>query len=544
MADRSDFNDLAREEGRGAVATTIKASLSSLQAVKTSANDQPIVALPIADNWPDPVLVKQTAVPDIPPGLLPSWIGDMAFAVSRSTQTPPVLAVMCALSVLSTCLQRRFEVAPFGEDHGHTETLSLWTLTALPSGTRKTSVYGAMCAPLLAWEKSEADRLRVEIARAFTGRDIAKRRIEKLTKAAVNADAEEKREAIRQQIEDLKRDMPSEILAPRLFTGDCTAERLQGLLAEHGERMAVLSDEGGMFLIMGGIYSKGVGNIDVFLQGHAGAPMRVDRAERVAHIDRPALAFGMAIQPGVLEDVASNRRFRDSGLLARFLFAMPASNIGTRDVRQTYAVPAKVSGAYEYRLHELLKGSGQQARKPAVLSMSENAKEAWLCFADEIERQMAKGGTLEAIADWAGKLPGAAARIACLFEIAERGTDAQKVGADMMTKAVDMCRLLIPHAQAAFGMIGADAIDNDARAIVSWAQEGRHLTFSKRTCQKAMEGRFRSVAKLDKALERLQQSDALRLDQTPNKGARASTLIRMNPKLFVDFVRFVASNQE
>lgn len=514
------------------MAGVFESVLSGFLPERPSASERLDDAPTIVDNWPEPILVKQMIVPDIPPDLLPSWVGAMASAVSRSTQTPPALAVMCALSVLSACLQRRFEVAPFGEDHGYRETLSLWTLTALPSGARKTSVYDAMCAPLLEWEKSEADRLRVEIARAFTNRDITKKRIEKLTKLAVNEDEEEKREKIREQIEGLKRDMPPEILAPRLFTGDCTAERLQGLLAEHGERMAVLSDEGGMFLIMGGIYSKGVGNIDVFLQAHAGAPMRVDRAERVAHIDRPALAFGMAIQPGVLEDVASNRRFRDSGLLARFLFALPESNVGKRNVRQTYAIPSDVSAAYEYHLNELLKEAGRTSGAPRLLSLNDEAKEVWLCFAEEIEKNMAKGGALESIADWAGKLPGASARIACLFEIAERGAYSQKVNGDMMRKAVDLCHLLIPHAQAAFGMIGADAIDNDARAIVAWVQEGRHRSFSKRACQRAMEGRFKSVARLDKALERLEQSDALRLEKTPNKGARASVLVRMNPKLF------------
>lgn len=532
MTNLSDFNDLARVAGAGAVADVFARSLSGFESEKPSDKQRPADASTIADNWPEPVLVKQMAVPEIPPDLLPSWVGEMASAVSRSTQTPPALAVMCGLSVLSACLQRRFEVAPCGDGNGYRETVSLWTLTALPSGTRKTSVYGAMCAPLLEWEKSEAERLKVEIARAFTNRDITKKRIEKLTKRAVSEEEDEAREKIREQIESLKRDMPPEILAPRLFTGDCTAERLQGLLAEHGERMAVLSDEGGMFLIMGGIYNKGVGNIDVFLQAHAGAPMRVDRAERVAHLDRPALAFGMAIQPGVLEDVASNRRFRDSGLLARFFFALPESNIGKRDVRQNYAIPSGVSATYEHRLNQLLEGVGRAARAPAVLSLSDEAKEVWLCFAEEIEGKMAKGGSLESIADWAGKLPGAAARVACLFEIAERGTDQWRVGSDMMRKAVDLCRLLIPHAQAAFGMIGADAIDNDARAIVAWAQEGSHASFSKRTCQRAMEGRFKSVARLDKALERLEQSDALRLDKTPNKGARASVLVRMNPKLF------------
>lgn len=96
-----------------------------------------------------------------------------------------------------------------------------------------------------------------------------------------------------------------------------------------------------------------------------------------------------------------------------------------------------------------------------------------------------------------------------------------------------LCRLLIEHAQSAFGLLGADATDTDAAAIVKWARDGGHISFSKRQCQKAMEGRFRSVSRLDKALERLAQSDVARIDKVPNKGAPPTTMIRMNPKLFV-----------
>jgi len=67
-------------------------------------------------------------------------------------------------------------------------------------------------------------------------------------------------------------------------------------------------------------------------------------------------------------------------------------------------------------------------------------------------------------------------------------------------------------------------------------KEVRLLSFSKRQCQKAMEGRFRTVSRLDKALERLVQSDVARVDKVPKPGAPPTTMVRMNPKLFVDQV--------
>lgn len=534
MADLSDFNDLARVAGAGAVKAAISAAIAQTPPAKAIVTKTAAEVRNIGENWPDPILPGQVVVPDIPVDLLPSWVRDMAGAVSESTQTPSALAVLISLSVLATCLHRQYEVAPWGEEDDYTEPLSLWTLPALPSGTRKTAVIGALSAPLVHWEKLERDRLRPEIARVNSARAVGKKRIDKLTKDAVNAEKDEDRESIRKKIEEEENNMPAEIRAPRLFTGDVTAERLQALLVEHAERMSVLSDEAGIFVIMAGLYSGGIASLDVFLQGHAGMPMRVDRAGRAAHLDRPALSFGLALQPGVLADVASSRRFRDSGLMARFLFAIPSSNVGSRDVRQRLSIPHHVRNEYAARLHALLDGRDQVAGKPRVLGMSDAARAVWLDFSAEIEKGLKPRGNLESIADWASKLPGAAARIAALCELAEAGDVAESVGPIATGKAVELCRLLIPHAHAAFGLLGADATDADAAAIVRWAIDKSKPTFKKSECQKAMEGRFRSVAKLDKAIERLEQGDVVKVEKMPNPGARATTLVRMNPKLFFE----------
>jgi putative DNA primase/helicase len=209
---------------------------------------------------------------------------------------------MCALAVLAAALQRRYEVAPYGDEY--CETLSLWTLSALPSGARKTAIIGALAGPLQRWEKLERDRLRPEIARVTSRRLVAKKRIESLTQQAAKAADAHEREQLRQQIEEEELATPDELRAPRLTTGDVTPERLQNLIVEHGERMTVLSDEAGIFQVLTGQYSGGVANIDVFLQAHSGSSFRVDRASREAHVDRPALSFGLMIQPGILAEVA------------------------------------------------------------------------------------------------------------------------------------------------------------------------------------------------------------------------------------------------
>ena len=512
MGDATDFNDLGTVVGLDAVREQIGKAVSPIP----------------AEVWPEMILPGQTPAPDIPASILPTWLGAMVGAVADSTQTPPALATMMGLSVLATVLQRRFEVSPYGDDY--TEPLALWTLTALPSGTRKTAVIKALTDPLLHWEKLQRDRMRAEIARVTSARAVAKKRIERLLAEAAKAKDSDEREEIRAEIQREEEAMPIEVRAPRLFTGDVTGERLQSMLVEYGERMAVLSDESGIFTNMAGLYSGGSANIDVYLQGHAGTALRVDRAGRAAHVDRPALSFGLALQPGVLGDVAGSPRFRASGLLARFLYAMPASNVGKRNVRRRVPIPDAVREDYDTCLSALLETVPGHPGKPRVLTMTDPALELWLDFSQEIEDHQGEGGRYEAIADWTSKLPGAVARVAALLELGEVGAGAEEVSQVAMERALDLGRLLIPHAQAAFGLLGTDAVDADADAVLKWVRANELQEFSRPQCQKALEGRFRNVDRLIKALQRLEQHHVMRGFNRTNKGARPTPMYRVNPK--------------
>ena len=90
-----------------------------------------------------------------------------------------------------------------------------------------------------------------------------------------------------------------EVLPLKLFVDDVTAEKLASVLAENRSKAAIVSAEGGIFDILSGIYTKNV-NIDVFLKGHSGDTIRVDRIGRASEsIVHPTLTMLLAVQPGV-----------------------------------------------------------------------------------------------------------------------------------------------------------------------------------------------------------------------------------------------------
>ncbi|MDD2768068.1 MAG: DUF3987 domain-containing protein [Methylococcus sp.] len=457
--------------------------------------------------WPEPMVPAGTDVPNIPDILLPGWAGAMSEAVSASCQTPSAAAVMVTLAVVATCCQRRYEVSPHGS--GYLEPLSLWTVTAMPPGSRKSAVMGALTQTLVRWEKLQRDRLRPEIARRQAARAIAEKRIEGLKKKAMRADSAEARQALTGEIQAEIESTPAELLAPRLFTNDSTPERSQQLLVENGEAISQLSDEGGGFQVMAGAYSGGMGSLDVYLQGHSGSAMRVDRGGRMAHLDRPAVTMGLMLQPGILAEVGKNRRFKDSGLLARFLYAIPPSNVGQRDVRQHVSIPEDIRQDWEAGLFRLLEGRTDPVSAPRTLTFGAGAKECWLSFAEEIERQHGAGNPLEHITEWTAKLPGAVARIAGLLHLAVQGPGVEVIGLDPVERATELGRLLIPHALAAFGLMGMAKQEEDAHALLRWIRTGQRRTFRARDAHQALRARFARKEQLDRALVTLEEWQVL-----------------------------------
>lgn len=368
----TDFNDLAAVGGLDVVRHQVEAAEAALDQVAEPEPQRKEPAEP--EPWPEPMVPGVLRTPDIPAEILPGVWGEMVKAVARSTQTPTAISVLCALGVLGTLLQRRFEV-----DTGtHTEPLPIWCASVSPSGTRKTAVAGAFQRPLLDWEKRRADAMRREIARNNAVRDTALKRIESLKQQAGKAKPEDL-EAIRTDIENETMSMPDELRAPMLFVEDVTPETMQKLLAEQSGRMGVLSDEPGLFRILGGLYSGGGGaSLEVFLKGHAGSALKVHRAARSVFADRPAVSMSLMVQPDLMADLAGSNQFRASGLMARFLWAVPATTVGKRNVYDRYRIPPDLLAAYDDAVRGMLEGYPPEPGtpdKPVTLRLDECAEE-------------------------------------------------------------------------------------------------------------------------------------------------------------------------
>src|SRR6202023_4084341 len=109
--------------------------------------------------------------------------------------------------------------------------------------------------------------------------------------------------------------------------------------------------------------------------------------------------------------------FRGRGLLARFLFVLPVSNIGYRS-GDTKPVAETISRDHDAHILALLRFKRPEAG-PYTILLSDEAHTEWREFAAQVEVSMREGGRFEQIQDWANKLPGAAIRIAGKLHVAD-----------------------------------------------------------------------------------------------------------------------------
>ena len=87
--------------------------------------------------------------------------------VSTSYQVPVDMPALLALAVAGASLAERVVVHVRGD---HYEPVNIFTAVVLPPAERKSAVFRAVSAPLVAYEQREAARLAPEIERSRSDR--------------------------------------------------------------------------------------------------------------------------------------------------------------------------------------------------------------------------------------------------------------------------------------------------------------------------------------------------------------------------------------
>lgn len=224
-----------------------------------------------------------------------------------------------ALAALSVCLQGKAKVSfsPYWS-----EELNLYILIIAPPGERKSAVFSAMTSPINKFVNEYNTLHLIDVQTYFNSKKMLDT---KLNKAIEKGEDGSVIRDIQMEINALQ-----PVKEMELITTDVTAEALAAIMSDNNDTIGILSPAGGIFDVISGMYSNSITNLNIFLSGYDGEPVKIDRKYGSVTLSHPLLTFGICAQPQVLNNVISNQQFIGKELTQRFLFCLPDSMIEHR----------------------------------------------------------------------------------------------------------------------------------------------------------------------------------------------------------------------
>lgn len=493
----------------------------------TGGHSQERTEPPRDDEWEAPIPLGKPRPEPMPENLIPGPVGEMVKAVSAFTETPYELGAGLSMAAVAACVAGKYEVQI---KPGYREPLNIMTGVALETGNRKTAVVKEIFAPHYRWEAEACKALEPEYERVLSKNKAIESRITRLNTEYGKAKNHEDRESVLKGIEEAKADMEPVPVMPRVIFEDITPEDMGTKAALYKGRMALISDEGGLFDMFARYQKNGTANLDLFLKGYSGSPARVDRGSRPpVIIDNPAITLGISPQPVTLKNLWKMPGFRERGVMGRTDFLYPESLVGYRSFSGP-AIPARVLMEYEDFIKHLLNVPGDTGAQP--ISLSPQAYHEHQDFSLHIETAMKPGGDYEFIKDWCAKLPGKAVRHAGLLHIMEGKDQWDTISLATMNNALELAYVFLEHTLYVFDLLGADESLDAAKKIWSWVERTRSLEFSKSECFNALKGSFPNMAAIEPGFKALEEHNHIVVvKKTPQGGGRPSYICHVNPAL-------------
>jgi replicative DNA helicase len=246
----------------------------------------------------------------------------------------------------------------------------------------------------------------------------------------------------------------------------------------------------------------------------------------------------LTVQPDVIVDLASRKAFRGRGFLARWLYSLPKSRVGYRNV-DAPPVPEESRQMWNALLRAILSLPIPQDGALPMICLSSEAHALLRTFRQEVEVELREGEALDTLADWGNKLPGNVARLAGLLHIAQWAMNKvckfpwdTEITPETMESAISLGRYFEGHAQAAFALMGSDG--EIAIAKKTWASVQKQNTdqFTVRDLHQRVRRQFKTVSGLESALNTLEEMGYVRRLETPKpegRGKAPSPMFLVNP---------------
>lgn len=367
---------------------------------------------------------------------LPKSIWRTAVSFQRITQAPGELIVNSMISVISTTFQGHYGVKGL---NGSSIPISTYMLAISPSGEGKTVVQKIVGKPLAEFSAILEKTSAMDIDEWESA--IAEWTIihEKMTakKARLLADQKDTDE-LDKAITEHKTKKPIKPTAKRLISSDPSPAGLKTWLASGlGCGLVQNSDSGKM--INGPLLQEAPLLCDIW----SGENITVDRGNFSLSVTEPRVSMSLMTQPNFLDELLRKNgdQFRGSGLGGRILTYQPLSRIGERRFGTILDDDDEVALQSFYdRITERLTalyGDDDHANNRIQLNLNQDARYFLVNLSQDIERQMAPGGNLSYMTEFASKFVEHTCRFAALYTLFE-GTEADGISLQTVQMATEL----------------------------------------------------------------------------------------------------------
>ena len=485
------------------------------------------------DSWPEPQPLAVKVEPEpYPIDALPETVLAAVQEVQGFTKAPIPLVAASALAAMSLVSQGHVNVQRADKLTG---PVALFLLSIAASGERKSTCDAFFIKAIRAYEEEQAAEAK-PLLQAYNAaieaweakRSGVKDKIRQLAKDNKLTNGMES------ALSALERDKPEPPKIPRLLFSDSTPEALAYCLATQWPSGGVVSAEGG--IVFGGhAMNKDsiMRNLSLLNQLWDGVSLTIDRRTSESFTVKGArLTMGLQVQAEALQEFfeRSGALARGIGFLARFLLSWPESTQGMRPFTEAPENWPHLA-AFNRRLAALLEQAvpidAEGALTPVMLTLTPEAKQAWIEFHDAIEIELRSGGELYDVRDVASKTADNAARLAAVFHVFEHGTGGA-IGLIEFEGASRIAAWHLSEARRFFGEIAFPAELADAARLDAWLieycnRERTHVVGKNHTRQ---HGPVRNGVALDTAIRELAELDRVRLVKNEKR-----LTIEVNPAL-------------
>lgn len=476
---------------------------------------------------PTPLRPYGTNLLPFPVNALPPILREMASAIAETTSTDVAMAGTTILSAASYCFSGVYRMSA---KRDHTEPLVLDALTVAEPSFKKSPVISMVKRPYIQFAHDWNEGNKQDIFKAQAERKLLEGRLTAL---------EKKTDVTADEIATLQTEISNlpESNFRRIVVDDITPESLVNQLADNGT-LLMISDEASMLSNFSGRYSNNVPNLDLLLKSWNGETYISDRATRESIVlKKPYMSICLACQPYVFDSMINNSAFRGSGLIARFVYCFPKSNIGTRRY-DTQPVSEAVSDNYNKLIYRLLSSKfAYHDEKELYLHFDGKAYQHFVDFYnDHIELKLLTD--MAFCNDWGGKYHGPLLRLCGIIHCIKcvlNGTNPAEIYVDFDTlcNAIEIGEYFREQAIYAYSLGDVDIATVKAERVLNKIR-AKHITQIRQNdlhhlCRSTL---FKNAQDFIETIDMLEEYKYIRRVTSKGSNNKTVTDIIVNPNFF------------